>query len=209
MNNFYVYVFLRKDRYSPYYVGKGSGRRCYSKQGRGCGVPRDKSRIVIIKEGLTEEESFSVEKFFILFWGRKDLGTGVLLNKSDGGEGNSGYRHTEETKFKCGLPMRGRKESDDHKKWRGNIISESYKNRPLEECIRQSEYTLDKNTQRRPIVYQGVSYRSLNECSRQLMKEYNLSRNTILRYIKEGRPLSNTKRSIEYYKGTYTGSKYL
>lgn len=90
MDNFYVYAFLRDDRYTPYYIGKGKGNRCYSNS-RIIPRPQDESRIVKVKENLTEEESFALEETLILFWGRKDLGTGVLNNLTDGGDGNSGW----------------------------------------------------------------------------------------------------------------------
>ena len=40
--------------------------------------------------------------------GRVDLGTGILRNGTDGGEGVSGHRHTEEHKKKIGDSLRGR-----------------------------------------------------------------------------------------------------
>ncbi len=91
---YYVYVFLREDRYTPYYVGKGKGRRCYSNS-RTIPRPQDEGRIVKVKEGLTEEQSFKLEYTLIKFWGRKDQG-GVLHNMTDGGDGNSGWVPTEE-----------------------------------------------------------------------------------------------------------------
>jgi hypothetical protein len=54
--------------------------------------------VLILHSGLTEEEAFKYEKGLILFYGRKDKGTGLLKNKTDGGEGTCGYTHTEETK---------------------------------------------------------------------------------------------------------------
>lgn len=100
-NRFYVYVYLREDRYTPYYVGKGCGYRCYKKHS--VPVPKDRSRIIKIKENLSEKESLGLEETLIRFWGRKDIGTGVLHNLTEGGEGVSGvvpYNRTEETKQK-------------------------------------------------------------------------------------------------------------
>jgi len=84
MNNFYVYAYLREDRYSPFYIGKGCGKRCYYKSGKNCKPPKDKSRIIIIKDNLLEDDAFELEEVLINFWGRKCDG-GMLLNISPGG----------------------------------------------------------------------------------------------------------------------------
>ena len=44
----------------------------------------------------------------IRWYGRKDLGTGILNNRTEGGEGGVGYRHTEEAKKKIGDATRGK-----------------------------------------------------------------------------------------------------
>jgi hypothetical protein len=88
-NIYYIYSYLRED-YSPYYIGKGSGKRAHTKGPKEVKPPRDKSRVKIIKSYLTEEEAFTLEKLYILMFGRVDLGTGILRNKSDGGDGASG-----------------------------------------------------------------------------------------------------------------------
>ena len=95
MSKYYVYVFLREDRYTPYYVGKGQGNRCFVKR-KSNNPPQDRDRIVKVKENLTEEESLELEKLLIKFWGRKDIGTGILHNHTDGGEGTSGRIVSEE-----------------------------------------------------------------------------------------------------------------
>jgi hypothetical protein len=96
-NRFYTYAYLREDR-TPYYIGKGSGNRIYDNDGRPCKKPKDKSRIIFLKQNLTEEEAFKHEKYMIAVFGRKDLGTGILHNKTNGGDGSSGWIASEETR---------------------------------------------------------------------------------------------------------------
>ena len=67
MNKFYVYAYLREDRYTPYYIGKGCGKRCYYKYGKNCKPPKDRSRIIIIKNNLLEEDAFNLEKVISFF----------------------------------------------------------------------------------------------------------------------------------------------
>jgi hypothetical protein len=104
---FYTYAYLREDR-TPYYIGKGQTRRLYQKDGKPCGVPKDKNRIIKLKQNLTEEEAFKHEIYMIAVFGRKDLGTGILHNRTDGGDGTSGYIHTEETKRKLSKIGKGK-----------------------------------------------------------------------------------------------------
>lgn len=101
MNKYYVYEYLRQDG-TPYYIGKGSGFRAYCKRPY---RPDDKSRINIIKENLSEQEAFDLEISLIEKHGRQDLGTGILKNKTVGGEG---YALSEETKQKLSATNKGR-----------------------------------------------------------------------------------------------------
>jgi hypothetical protein len=95
-DRFYVYAFLRVDK-TPYYVGKGSGWRAYSNH-RVIKRPKDKSRIVFLRKGLTEDKAFEWERFYIKHYGRIDLSTGILRNLTDGGEGQTGRMASEEVK---------------------------------------------------------------------------------------------------------------
>jgi hypothetical protein len=99
--HYYTYAYLREDR-TPYYIGKGQGKRIYKKGSGEVNPPKDKSRIIYLKQNLTEEEAFKHEIYMIDVFGRKDLGTGILRNKTDGGDGVSGNIHSEETKRKIG-----------------------------------------------------------------------------------------------------------
>jgi hypothetical protein len=92
--NYYTYAYLRKDR-TPYYIGKGKGKRIYSKSKR-CKPPKDKLRIIFLKQNLTEDEAFKHEKYMIAVLGRKDLGTGILHNLTDGGDGVPNWGTSEQ-----------------------------------------------------------------------------------------------------------------
>ena len=95
--HYYTYAYLRKDK-TPYYIGKGIGNRIYYTNRKGLKPPKDKSRIIYLKQNLTEEEAFKHEIYMIDVFGRKDLGTGILHNRTDGGEGTSGSVRSDETR---------------------------------------------------------------------------------------------------------------
>lgn len=46
---------------------------------------------MLLKQNLSEAEAFQHEKYLIAVLGRKDLGTGILRNMTNGGEGSSGF----------------------------------------------------------------------------------------------------------------------
>ncbi len=109
---FYTYAYLREDK-TPYYIGKGQGKRIYSKQ-KNIKPPKDKSRIIFLKQNLKEEEAFKHEIYMIALFGRKDLGTGILYNRTDGGEGTS--NPPLETRQKISKIHKGKPLTEEHKK---------------------------------------------------------------------------------------------
>ena len=131
--NFYVYGYLRAvtsergEAGTYYYIGKGRGNRAYSKH-LSVPVPKDIDRIVIIADNLTEEEAFKVEMQLISKYGRINEETGILRNLTNGGEGISGYKFTDEQRARQSVGMNtpeakakhfaGRKKYfEDHPEW--------------------------------------------------------------------------------------------
>jgi hypothetical protein len=110
MNDYYTYAYLREDK-TPYYIGKGKGRRVKKRCKGDVKPPSDESRIIFLKTKLTESEAFKHEIYMIAVYGRKDLGSGILRNKTDGGDGTSGAKLSEETKQKMRKPK-----SDSHRR---------------------------------------------------------------------------------------------
>ena len=131
--HYYTYAYLREDR-TPYYIGKGKGNRAYRRRDKGIKPPKDKSKILILKQNLTEEESFRHEVYMIAVFGRKDLGTGILHNKTNGGDGVSGAVVSDETRRKMSEALKGKPRSKEIRR----KISESHKGKTHSEESRRN-----------------------------------------------------------------------
>jgi hypothetical protein len=159
---YYTYAYLREDG-TPYYIGKGKGRRAFLKHGTF--FPPSKERILFLKKNLTEEQSFKHEIYMIAVFGRKDLETGILHNKTDGGDGCSGKIMTEKDienrrKGRLGKPL-----SESHKRKiaeanRGTpkTMTEKRKQSDIEKGLRaRGKLVGDKNPTKRPEVKKKIS----------------------------------------------------
>ena len=101
-------VYLYFDIYGiPFYVGEGipsrpyRHRRLYSHLGNALRKYKALMPLVVLNDGLTDAEAKVIECALIRAIGRRDLGTGPLINRTDGGEGTPGSRRTEEFRKKC------------------------------------------------------------------------------------------------------------
>lgn len=190
--DYYTYIYLDtrkpgnfqygdyKFNFEPFYVGKGSGTREHShlkkvKTGNYGNLKRyhiinnilteNKSPMILkLEEHLEEAAAFNSEIYFIKLIGREVHG-GPLVNLTDGGEGQSGYKHTDATKrilsemtklqFKenghttAGRPLSkshkdklryanlGKKQSKQTKLKRSDSLKDFYKNNEYPEHVKE------------------------------------------------------------------------
>jgi len=205
MNNYYTYAYLNGEGI-PYYIGKGKENRLYDHRGKNCNPPKDRNRIIKLKQNLTEEEAFKHEIYMVAVFGKKCDGTGILMNISDGGNappkmyGNNSPTKRSEVRAKISAALKGRKGnpvsletrqkiSNSHKeKLKNNPRPLSYYTENLKKMAernrtdkekhkRHSEFMKDKSYAAKAVEYNDKVYKSMTEA----IKQTGLSRHYILK----------------------------
>jgi hypothetical protein len=162
MDNFYTYAYLREDG-TPYYIGKGRGKRIHMSHGR-CVSKPPVARRIKLKTGLSEEEAFRHEKYMIAVLGQIAKGTGILRNLTDGGEGASGA-----TPWNKGRPCDyGHKVSEGLKRHFEKHGSNAESYRKAVETKRANGISFITTARPVQCVETGVIYSSAEEASRAL-----------------------------------------
>ena len=184
-NRFYIYAYIRLDRNNYFYIGKGTGNRCYEHH-----TGRNKHfkniinsidyKIEILYDNLTENEALELEVktihdlvfnegYSIEINGYNTKNENHLVNQTWGGEGVSGYTHTEEERKKCSLfgeknGMYGKKgELSPHY---GKMYTEEHKEKiRLANPNRNEVYCVELNR----------TFNSYREAEKILLEEYNIN----------------------------------
>lgn len=140
--SFYVYRYIRTDKNTPFYVGKGKGDRAFVSRGKRRNIyfnnitQKTSFYVEIILDNLSELQAFEKEIEFITLY--KSLGY-CEANLTNGGLGHSGYRKSEETKLKLSKSLK--KMSEESKRRR----RESLIGRPVSEATRKKLSEKNKN----------------------------------------------------------------
>ena len=128
---FYVYAYLDSNDF--FYIGKGNRKRAFAhlraaKRKRKGSTESDVIRhcrsllnkgeepeIRFIIKDIDELTALAIETFWIATIGRKDLGKGPLLNKTNGGDGVSGLKQSKEHIEKRVSQLRNKKYTEERK----------------------------------------------------------------------------------------------
>ncbi len=113
-----VYQHRRNDTGEIFYIGIGKRqKRAYAKANRskrwGAITNKHGYSVEILLENVSRTEAIYSEMYLISFYGRMDLGTGRLVNMTDGGDGRENIIVSKETRIKLSTGNKGRKFSQE------------------------------------------------------------------------------------------------
>jgi hypothetical protein len=150
---FYVYAYLRENG-TPYYIGKGSALRAWNSN-HTINLPRCETRIVIIEQCLSEIGALAIERQLIRWYGRKDNSSGILQNKTDGGEGTAGKIVSTITRNQISKKLKGKSTGPRSAAIRKKISDSS---------IGKSKWTIEQKLEM-SIAKKGKQFSKPNEIS--------------------------------------------
>lgn len=190
-----VYQHRKKGTPDIFYIGIGNSiKRAYDTKYRNNHwtntVGKHGFDVDVLISGISKEEAAIIEVGLIQSYGRLDLGNGILVNMTDGGEGIINAIRTKEWKSRISKALSGKPKSGSHRESlsRANVgkrhseewkqyMRKKMKGRKMKEAdvekIRQSKIG-SKNPSARKVIdtSTGVIYGSIKEMCDQLSLKY-------------------------------------
>lgn len=130
----YVYRHIRVDKNEPFYIGIGSDNRYRRANERARRnkhwkniVAKTPFEVEVLFDNLSWEEACRKEIEFIELYGRKDIGTGTLVNLTGGGDGAYKTIPSIETRNKLSQKAKGKVYKAITKSRISNTLKELYK----------------------------------------------------------------------------------
>jgi deoxycytidine triphosphate deaminase len=170
MKTYYTYAYLRENG-TPYYIGKGTGRRAFHKNHNVLRPSKDK--ILFLKTNLSEEDALKHEKYLISILDN-------LLNKTIGG-GKGRNLLSEEHKLKISKKLKKVRHiqiiTQEHKDNIKNSVKKHWDSLSEEERTkRTSNFT---KPPKKIFIINGKEYIGIQS----IMEEYNMSKTDVTNRI--------------------------
>ncbi|NBP01791.1 MAG: hypothetical protein EBU90_16965 [Proteobacteria bacterium] len=198
MVNFYVYAYVREDR-SPYYIGKGQGNRAWSIHNH-ISKPKNNSNIIIMENNLSEIGAFALERRYIKWYGRKNNNTGILRNLTDGGDGTSGWKHSQETINKIKKANTGKKQTQESiERARLKNIGRKHTPEVIEKIRNAGKNRIISEETRQKLMLSKIGTTHSQE-TKQKLREINLGKKQSLETILKRKETKQLNNKIPQYK---------
>ena len=164
-NNYLIYRHISSDTGNVFYVGIGCSKyRPYSKSGRNKYwhniVNKHGYYVQILATNLSKDDACELEELLIQTYGRRDLGTWILVNMTNGGEGTN--KMSIESIKQRSDKLRKYKLSEERKQYLREIFKGRYVSE--ETRLKQSMSKKGKNNPFYNCKHSDMTKKKMSEC---------------------------------------------